>query len=304
MRVGIVVPQGWTSEYAGMDAAEAWSRTVDVATAAERLGFDSIWMYDHVHTTPEPTDEITFEAYTALAVLAAHTSRVRIGQLVTCAAYRNPALLAKMISTLDVATGGRMELGLGAGWKREEFEAYGWDFPTTRQRLDHLEDSLEIVTRMFEAGRATHEGRTARIAGAINEPKPLQRPAPPIIVGGNGRERTWRLAARYADELNLDAMPPDELPEALSVIAARCREVGRDPATLRVSVHIWWEHLDAAPSRSGLLAAYREAGAARVMTLVRESARSTDALDAFRDDCVAAGADLQPTPGGWLAGAA
>jgi alkanesulfonate monooxygenase SsuD/methylene tetrahydromethanopterin reductase-like flavin-dependent oxidoreductase (luciferase family) len=113
------------------------------------------------------------------------------------------------------------------------------------------------------------------------------------MVGGNGREVTWRLAASFADELNLDATPPDELPEALSVVAQRCEEIGRDPATLPVSVHIWWEHLDGAASRVDLIRAYREAGASRVMTLVRAAAKDPDALDAFRVDCLEAGAELE-----------
>jgi F420-dependent oxidoreductase-like protein len=292
VHVGIVVPQGWTGEYERVEGPVAWARTVAVAERAEDLGFESIWMYDHFHTTPEPTDTITFEAYTALTALGALTDTIRVGQIVTCAAYRNPALLAKMVSTLDVVTGGRAELGLGAGWKREEFEAYGYPFPDTRGRLRRLEETLEVVTRMFGAGRATFDGGEVRVQGAINEPKPIQRPRPPIMIGGNGREVTWRLAARFADELNVDAMPPEELPEALSVLAERCHEIGRDPATLPLSVHIWWEHLDAAPSRAELIAAYREAGAARVMTLVRSSAQSADELHAFREDCVTGGAEL------------
>jgi len=292
MRVGIIVPQGWTSEYVGAEPADAWARTVEIAQRAEALGFDSAWMFDHFHTTPEPRDTLTFEVYTALAALAGRTSSIGLGQIVTCAAYRNPALLAKMASTLDVVSGGRLQLGLGAGWKEEEFSAYGYEFPSTRDRLERLRDTLEIVTRMFGPGRATYEGEQAQVRDAINEPKPLQRPRPTVMVGGNGRDVTWRLAARFADELNLDAVPPSELPEALSVIADRCAEIGRDPATLPVSVHIWWEHLDAAPSRSDLIAQYREAGASRVMTLVRAAAKDPDEIDAFRADCAAGGAEL------------
>jgi len=292
MRVGIIVPQGWTSEYDGVATADAWDRTVEIAQRAETLGFDSAWMFDHFHTTPEPRDTLTFEVYTALAALAGKTSSIGLGQLVTCAAYRNPALLAKMASTLDVVSGGRLQLGLGAGWKEEEFSAYGYVFPSTHDRLERLRDTLEIVTRMFGPGRATYDGEQARVRDAINEPKPLQQPRPTVMVGGNGRDVTWRLAARYADELNLDAVPPSELPEALSVVADRCAEIGRDPATLPVSVHIWWEHLDAAPSRSDLIAQYREAGASRVMTLVRAAARDPGELDAFRADCAAGGAEL------------
>ncbi|MFL5715092.1 MAG: TIGR03560 family F420-dependent LLM class oxidoreductase [Chloroflexota bacterium] len=293
MRVGIIVPQGWTGEYQGFEAAAAWNRSLEIARKAEDLGFESAWLYDHFHTTPDPLDTITFEAYTALTAIACATDHIRLGQIVTCAAYRNPALLAKMIATMDVISGGRMQVGIGAGWKQEEFAAYGYEFPSTRERLGRLRDTLEILIAMFAAGRASHAGEYASVAGAINEPKPLQDPRPPIMVGGNGRDVTWRLAARYADELNLDATPPAELPEALEVLAARCAEVDRDPATLPVSVHIWWEHLDAAPSRAELIAAYREAGASRVMTLVRAAVQDPGELERFRDDCVSAGAELE-----------
>jgi F420-dependent oxidoreductase-like protein len=292
MKVGVIVPQGWTGEYAGVAPLDAWRRTVEAAQEADRLGFDSIWLFDHFHTVPEPTDELTFEAYTSLSALAALTSRVRVGHIVTCAAYRNPALVAKMISTLDTVSGGRAELGIGAGWKQEEWDAYGYDFPPTRERLAFLEESLEIVTRMFAPGRATYQGKRARVAGAINLPKPVQQPRLPIMVGGNGPEVTWRLAARFADELNLDGMSPDEVPEALEVIASRCEEIGRDPATLPVSAHIFWGALEEAPSPSALLAEYREAGVSRVMTLVRAAARDPEAIARFREDALQAGAEL------------
>lgn len=293
MRVGIIVPQGWTGEYEGRSGPECWDRTVEVAQRAERLGFDSVWLFDHFHTTPDPMDAPVLEAYTTLSALAPLTERVRLGEIVTCSLYRNPALLAKMVTTLDVVSGGRAEVGVGAGWKEEEFVAYGYDFPSLRERQTRLKDTLEILTRMFEPGHATYDGETARVREAINEPKPVQQPAPRIMVGGNGRKVTWRLAARYADELNLDASPPEEMPDALSVIRERCEEIDRDPATLAVSVHIWWEQLDQAPSRAELLASYAEAGISRVMTLVRAAAEDPDELDRFRDDCVEAGVELE-----------
>jgi F420-dependent oxidoreductase-like protein len=293
MRVGVIVPQGWTGEYEGLKPPEAWARTVSAAQRTEQLGFDSAWVFDHFHTTPEPRDTITFEAFTTLSALAPATTRVGLGQLVTCAGYRNPALLAKMASTLDVISGGRVELGLGAGWKAEEWEAYGYGFPPLRDRMTLLRDSLEIVSRMFGPGRATWAGEAASVAGAINEPKPLQQPHPPIVVGGNGRAVTWRLAARYADELNLDDVPPADIPEALAVIADRCKEVGRDPASLRVSVHIWWAQLGGQAQAIDLLARYRETGVGRVMALVRDAARSVEAIDAFREAAAAAGAELE-----------
>jgi F420-dependent oxidoreductase-like protein len=295
MDVGVVLPQGWTGEYAGWSPTDAWGRTLDLAREAERLGFESIWLFDHFHTTPKAADEITFESFAALAALASATSRVRLGHLVSCAGYRNPALVAKMIATMDVISAGRMEFGVGAGWKEDEWRAYGWGFPSLRQRQQRLEDALVIATRMLGAVRASYTGRTASVDEAINVPQPVQRPRPPIVVGGNGRDVTWRLAARYADELNLDNVPPAEMAEAMSVIADRCREVQRDPRTLRVSVHIWWESLDAAePMR--LFKDYREAGVSRVMALVRGAARDEGALRRFRDQALAGGASMADSP--------
>lgn len=285
MKVGVIVPQGWTGEYEAWSAVQAWDRTVEIARQAEALGFDSLWAFDHFHTTPKPTDELTFESFTMLAALAALTERARIGHIVACAGFRNPALTAKMVSTIDVISGGRATLGIGAGWKQEEWVAYGYHFPSTRERLDILQDQLEIITRMFGAGRAEYAGEHASVAGAINEPKGAQVPAIPIVVGGNGRERTWRLAARFADELNLDAVAPGDLPEAMEIIADRCREVDRDPRSLAVSVHVWWEHLPpAGAQRRAVLAAYRDAGIDRIQTLARGAVLDDQWLSALAAD--------------------
>ncbi len=296
MKIGVIVPQGWVGEYDGWDPLDAWRRTTDVARQAERLGFESIWLFDHFHTIPRPTDEITFESFTSLSALAALTSRVRIGHIVICTAFRNPALTAKMISTMDSISGGRMELGIGAGWKRDEWLAYGYGFPETRERLARLGDDLEVITRMLAGDRhshATYEGRHAQVRNARNVPKPIQQPRVPIMVGGNGPNVTWRLAARHADELNLDGMLPDEVTEALPVIRSRCEEIGRDPATLALSVHIWGEHLSReGGQRVDRLAAYREVGVDRVMTLVRDSATSDAALESLARDAREAGLEL------------
>lgn len=295
MDSGIIVPQGWTGEYDGWATTAAWRRTMAVARQAEDLGFESIWLFDHFHTAPRPTDEITFESFTSLAALAAATSRVRLGQIVICTGFRNPALVAKMISTLDAISGGRMELGIGAGWKRDEWLAYGYGFPETRERLAALADHLEVITRMLVPGRASHAtfaGRLAAVQEAINVPKPIQEHLP-IMVGGNGRNVTWRLAARYADELNLDGLSPEEVAAALPVIHERCAEIGRDPATLRVSVHLGWGAPPRdRPARVERLAAYRELGVARTMELLRDAATDDDALAAYAEDCRAAGCEL------------
>jgi F420-dependent oxidoreductase-like protein len=294
MRVGIIAPQGWTGEYDGWDASRAWERTVAIAHETETLGFDSIWLFDHVQTEPVPTDEITFEAFVALSALAVETARVRLGHLVLCAGYRNPALVSKMISTLDVVSGGRAELGLGAGWKEDEYVAYGFGFPPLRARMEMLEDALEIATRMLGGGRATYEGPAARVRDAINVPRGIQEPRVPILVGGNGPNRTWRLAARFADELNLDWLTPEEIVEARPVIASRCAEIGRDPRTLRLSVNIGRDDsaVEGAP-RVDLLRRYGDAGVDRVMTLIWASAGDDGALERFAEDCVAAGAELE-----------
>jgi len=294
VKVGVIVPQGWTGEYDAWDSARAWARTVAVAQQAERLGFESIWLFDHFHTVPRPTDEITFESFTSLSALAALTSRVRLGHIVLCSPYRNPALTAKMISTLDVISGGRAELGLGAGWKRDEWLAYGYGFPETRIRLEILADHLEVITRMLAPGRSTHatyDGDHASVRNAINVPKPIQQPRIPIMIGGNGPNVTWRLAAKFADELNVDGLLPDEVHDSLPIIRSRCEEIGRDPATLKVSVHMWWGNA-ATPGRERVdrLRAYADLGVARVMTLLQASADDDAALERLASDARAAGA--------------
>jgi F420-dependent oxidoreductase-like protein len=296
MKVGIIVPQGWQGEYDGWDPIVAWQRTTEVARQAEELGFESIWLFDHFHTIPRPTDEITFESFTSLSALAALTSRVRIGHVVICTAFRNPALTAKMISTMDSISGGRMELGIGAGWKRDEWLAYGYGFPETKERLAMLADHLEVITRMLEPGRTAHatfEGRYAHVRNAINMPKPVQQPRVPIMVGGNGQNVTWRLAAKHADELNVDGMTPADVAEALPVIRQRCEEIGRDPSTLKVSVHVWRELIAReGAERVDTLAGYRDAGVDRIQALIRASATSDEALASFAEDVRAAGAVL------------
>ena len=296
MKIGVVIPQGWVGEYDGWDPLDAWRRTVEVARQADGLGFESIWLFDHFQTVPRPTDEITFESFTTLSALAALTERVRLGHIVICTAFRNPALTAKMISTMDSISGGRMELGIGAGWKQDEWLAYGYGFPATAERLARLGDDLGVIEAMLSGDRhehATYDGRYAAVHGAINVPKPIQQPRVPIMVGGNGPNVTWRLAARHADELNVDGLTPDEVVEAMPVIRGRCEEIDRDPDTLTVSVHVWSQTMatTGAP-RVDLLAAYREAGVSRVMGLIRESVRSDEALGSLVEDARAAGLEF------------
>ena len=147
MQVGVLIPQGWKGEYDGWDPAAAWARTLELARDAEALGFESEWVFDHFHTVPDPTDEITFESFTTLTAMAMVTDRVRLGHMVICNGFRNPALTAKLASTLDVVSGGRFELGIGGGWKEDEWLAYGYGFPPLGERLKALQDGLEIITQ-------------------------------------------------------------------------------------------------------------------------------------------------------------
>ncbi len=298
MRLGVVVPQGWVGEYDGWAPLDAWRRTTQVAQQADRLGFESIWLFDHFHTFHGSRDEITFESFTSLSALAALTTRVRLGHVVICTGYRNPALTAKMVSTMDSISGGRMELGIGAGWKEDEWRAYGYGFPETKERLARLADDLGVIEAMLAGDKhrhATFEGRHSHVRGAINIPKPIQQPRVPIMVGGNGPNVTWRLAARHADELNLDGLTPNEVADALPVIRSRCEEIGRDPATLRVSVFVWSSHMSrTGAARVEMFGRYRELGVDRIMGMELASLRSDGALEAMAEDARTAGLEMAP----------
>ncbi len=291
MKLGLTLPQGCDREYLGMEASAAWDRTVEVAQWAEERGFESLWVYDHMQVDPPLVEAPIFEPFAELSALAMATSRARLGHLVLAAAYRNAGLTAKAISTIDVISGGRAVLGIGAGWKEDEWLAYGYGFPSAGERLAILADHLEIITRMLGPGRATWDGAHAHVRDAIHEPKGLQGPRIPILVGGNGPNVTWRLAARFADELNLDAMSPAEVEAAIPVIASRCEEIGRDPATLRVSVHVWG---DAAADKPGeerrrALRDYGSLGLSRVIVQGFAAVRDEHALDGVVEDGLATG---------------
>ena len=292
MKLGIVVPQGLTGEYAGWKPAAAWARTLAVARQAENLGFESVWAFDHLGTFGTLRDEPTLEAFAVLGALTSATSRVRLGPLVARAGLRNPALLAKHVSALDVISGGRVELGLGAGSTREEALSFGYEFHPVGERMALLRETLEIVRALFSDGHGTYIGERVRVAEAINNPRGLQAPGIPILVGGNG-QTTRRLAAVYADELNLDGPSPAGVREASEAIRATCEAVGRDPATLAVSVYILPADIQASgDGRVRLLDAYRAAGVRRVMALVPGSATGDRALEDLARDARQAGVQL------------
>jgi len=293
MQVGLMAPQGWKGEYDGWDPAEAWHRTIDLAGQAEELGFESLWVFDHFHTVPEPTDEITFESFSVLSALAMVTKRVRLGHMVVCTGFRNPAHTAKLSSTIDVISGGRFELGIGAGWKKDEWLAYGYGFPPIGERMDAFGDDLEVITRMLAPGRATYEGRHAHVRNAINVPKGIQQPRIPIIVGGNGERRTAGYAIKFADELNYVFLDPDEIAQRMVDVRRRCADEGRDPATLRFSLYARDEQMrDAGQARVELLGRYREVGLDRVVAFPTRWSPTAEAQAAFAADVRAAGIEL------------
>ncbi len=293
MQVGLMAPQGWKGEYDGWQPADAWARTIELARQAEALGFEALWVFDHFHTVPEPTDEITFESFSVLTALAMVTERVRLGHMVICTGFRNPALTAKMASTIDVISGGRFELGIGAGWKEEEWRAYGYGFPTIAERMGALGDHLAIIRAMFVPGRATYEGRYAHVRGAINLPKGLQEPRIPIIVGGNGKRVTAGYAIRYADELNYVFLRADEVRERMTAVRQRCEAEGRDPASLRFSLYTKDEQMrDAGQARVDTLAGFAEIGLDRLVCFPTRWSPTTEAQAAFAEDCLAAGLTL------------
>lgn len=218
--------------FPGTEPDELFERLVEIALTAEASGFSSISLMDHFHQIPGvgPQTNWMFEGNTMLAALAARTTKVTLGLLVGGVTYRNPALHAKVTTTLDIISGGRAWHGLGAAWFEDEHRAYGVDFPALGRRFELLEDALQIARAMFSQERATVEGRHQGVDGALNNPKPLRGDIP-IVIGGSGERRTLRLVAQYADGCNVfgDAAHARHLME---VLARHCEDLGRDPAEI------------------------------------------------------------------------
>jgi F420-dependent oxidoreductase-like protein len=225
---GAFVPQGWKTELIGIDGAEAkWDKTVEIAVLAEQLGYDSVWVYDHFHNVPRPVNEAVFECWTTIAAISQRTSRVRLGQMVGCNSYRNPSLLAKITSTIDVISGGRLDWGIGAGWYDHEYKGYGFDFDAPKVRIGKMREAVEIVRSMWTQAHTIYEGRYYNLQGAQCDPKPLQDPHPPIWIGGGGEQLTLRVVARLADRANFGGKP-DEWARKAEILKRHCKEVGRD----------------------------------------------------------------------------
>jgi F420-dependent oxidoreductase-like protein len=228
VKVGVFMPQGWRMDLVDVaDPIEKYETMSRCAVEAEHAGFDGLFLYDHFHTVPDPTLESVFECWTSMAALARDTKTIRLGQMVTCNSYRTPSLLAKMASCIDVMSHGRLILGIGAGWYDHEYLAYGYEYPETPERLRMLRESLQVIKAMWTEEEATFEGKHYRIRGAINEPKPVQKPHPPIWIGGAGEKVTLKLVAQYGDACNVR----EDLATTrhkLDVLRQHCETVGRD----------------------------------------------------------------------------
>jgi F420-dependent oxidoreductase-like protein len=219
--------------HAGGSVATMFDDVCAHVAAAERGGFESVWVMDHFWQLPAlgGPDEPILEAYTLLGALAARTEQVRLGTLVTGVTYRNPALLAKMVTTLDVISKGRAVLGIGAAWYEPEHIGLGFEFPPVGERMDRLAEAVQVCRALFREEEPSFDGAYYRIAGARNVPRPLQPGGPPIMIGGNGERRTLRLVAQYADMCNVTG-GPDTLAHKLEVLRNHCADVGRDVAEI------------------------------------------------------------------------
>ncbi len=244
-KFGVIVPQGWRLDLVDIkDPVEKYEMMTRQAKEAERLAYDSIWLYDHFHTVPTQELETNFECWISTAALARDTSTIRIGQMVTCNNYRPPALLAKMASTIDVLSRGRLDFGIGAGWYEEEYKAYGYDFPDGPERLRMLDEAMQVILAMWTEPYATFKGKYYRVEGAINEPKGVQKPHIPVWIGGSGEKVTLKLVAKYGDACNISAMTPDEYRHKFDVLRGHCDRLERDYNSIIKSAHVFMTLLE------------------------------------------------------------
>ena len=233
---GVFIPQGWKMELAGIEGAQAqWQTSVDVAVLAEKLGYDSIWVYDHFHNVPKPAQEAVFECWTTIAAISQRTSRIRLGQMVGCNSYRNPGLLAKITSTVDVISGGRLDWGIGAGWYESEYKGYGYEFAKPSDRIGMLRETVEIVKSMWTNAETNYDGKYYKMSRANCDPKPLQQPTPPVWIGGGGEQLTLRVVAEHADVSNFGSSL-EEFTKKRAILQDHCRIIGRDEDTIRKTI--------------------------------------------------------------------
>lgn len=240
VKFGVFVPQGWRQDLNDIaDPADAFEAMVRVAKEADRGSWDSIWVYDHFHTVPEPTQNPTFECWTSTAALARETERVNVGQMVGCNGYRQPSLYAKTASTVDAMSHGRLYAGIGAGWYEQEWKAYGYEWTDIPPRMQAFREAVEIINAMWTEDEPTYAGKHYTIDKPINLPKSA---APgrkvPLWIGGGGEKVTLKLVAQYADACNIGAGKADVIAEKLQILQGHCDTVGRDINEITISTNI------------------------------------------------------------------
>jgi F420-dependent oxidoreductase-like protein len=227
VRFGLFIPQGWRLDLVDIPPADQWRVMRDLAQYADGGPWDSLWVYDHFHTVPVPTDEATHEAWSLMAAYAATTSRIKLGQMCTAMSYRNPVYLAKVAATTDVISGGRIQMGIGGGWYEHEWLAYGYGFPSAGVRLARLDEGVQIMRDAWRDGKVSFEGKHYQANGAIVAPKPLQDNGIPLWIAGGGEKVTLKIAAKYAQYTNFTS-EPEGFRHKSEVLEGHCREVGTD----------------------------------------------------------------------------
>jgi F420-dependent oxidoreductase-like protein len=227
VRFGLFIPQGWRLDLVDIAPEDHWPVMRGLAEHADAGPWDSLWVYDHFHTVPVPTDEATHEAWSLMAAYAATTTRIDLGQMCTAMSYREPAYLAKVAATVDVISGGRVQMGIGGGWYEHEWRAYGYGFPSAGVRLARLDEGVQIMRDAWRDGRVTFHGEHYQVDGAIVAPKPLQDGGIPLWIAGGGEKVTLKIAAKYAQYTNFTS-ESEGFAHKSEVLAGHCRDVGTD----------------------------------------------------------------------------
>ena len=227
MDFGLFIPQGWRLDLVGIPPEQHWDVMRGLARYTDNGAWASLWVYDHFHTVPMPTAEATHEAWSLMAAYAASTSRIKLGQMCTAMSYRNPVYLAKVAATVDVISGGRVQMGIGGGWYEHEWRAYGYGFPSAGVRLARLDEGVQIMRDAWRDGKVSFEGKHYQADGAIVAPRPLQENGIPLWIAGGGEQKTLRIAAKYAQYTNY-APEPEAFARKSEILAHHCRDLGTD----------------------------------------------------------------------------
>jgi F420-dependent oxidoreductase-like protein len=290
-KFGVFVPQGWRMDLVEIrDPLAQYEAMTAVAREAEKAKFDSIWVYDHFHTVPTPEIETTFECWSITAGLSRDTKSIKIGQMVTCNGYRNPALLAKIASTIDVMSAGRLLCGLGAGWYEHEWRAYGYGFPEVPERMRAFREAVEIVVKMWTEEKPTYQGKFYTINEPINEPKGIQTPHIPLWLGGGGEKVTLKLVAKYAQACNVGGGDPVLVSQKLAILKEHCETLERsyDAITKSTSINVFMLK----PGEDAEQATAKVRGAVSLEDYKKNVVvGGADAVTAKIDSLLAAGAD-------------